>query len=408
MTLRGNRGTAVRARTSPAHRIAVAPLDQAITAPAGHVAVVPGAEVPLLALDLPAGLRGQAREQVARRQLRDRLGTGGDHIEMRPFFAPGDDDRWTRALVADAGALAGWRARAVGGCRAVLPDYLSLPTAPGLWSLDVTDDAVRVRLGPEDGFSAEPALAEVMLAQAFDAAAKDILPQAVLLTGRDTPARAALEAFAQARGLRVVGTADQVEALGLARPQCFAHGETRFDLRADPRAARARLRSQLLPWRWPAVLLLLALVLWSGAQAMAIRTLEAETRALRAGTEALVRQHFLPRAPLLDMRVQVAQVLARRQAAADAARGRVSPLRFFAAAAQVMTDAGAMPEDLSLSPQDGLEVALRLPDFASSDRLVADLRAAGFGVEMVEARAAQGTVGVRAELRLRPAEEGLQ
>ena len=61
--------------------------------PAGrHVVLVPGAEVPLLALDLPERLRGPAREDVARRQLRDRIGLDAARIEMRPFSPPGGGD----------------------------------------------------------------------------------------------------------------------------------------------------------------------------------------------------------------------------------------------------------------------------------------------------------------------------
>ncbi len=104
------------------------PLSRSRTAPRGHVALVPGALVPLLTLDLPDRLRGQVREQVARRQVRDQLGTQST-VEMRPFQLPGTAADWTRALVADADHLAGWRGAAGAGCRAVLPDYLALPAA---------------------------------------------------------------------------------------------------------------------------------------------------------------------------------------------------------------------------------------------------------------------------------------
>ncbi len=57
---------------------------------AGRIALVPGALAPLIALDLPEGLRGAAREQVARRQLRDLTGLGDDRLQMRPFHGPRD------------------------------------------------------------------------------------------------------------------------------------------------------------------------------------------------------------------------------------------------------------------------------------------------------------------------------
>ena len=109
------------------------------TAGGPHVLLVPGAEVPSLTLDLPGKLRGQAREDVARRQLRDRFGiedTGKDRgTEMRPLRAGGGADRFTRVLVADGARLDHWRSAAMDGCRDVLPDYLALPAARGLWPL---------------------------------------------------------------------------------------------------------------------------------------------------------------------------------------------------------------------------------------------------------------------------------
>ena len=76
--------------------------------PAGpHVAAIPGAEAPLLALDLPEKLRGMARERVAQRMLADRLAVPLEGLEIRPFARKGD--AWSRALVAEAARLEGWR-----------------------------------------------------------------------------------------------------------------------------------------------------------------------------------------------------------------------------------------------------------------------------------------------------------
>ena len=66
-----------------------------------HVAVVPGAQAPLLALELPDGLRGIARERVAQRQLVEQLSSRAEAFEMLPFLPKGAK-RWTRVLVADA------------------------------------------------------------------------------------------------------------------------------------------------------------------------------------------------------------------------------------------------------------------------------------------------------------------
>ena len=51
-----------------------------------HVAVVPGAQAPLLALELPDGLRGIARERVAQRQLVEQLSSRAEAFEMLPLL----------------------------------------------------------------------------------------------------------------------------------------------------------------------------------------------------------------------------------------------------------------------------------------------------------------------------------
>ncbi|MFZ5964845.1 type II secretion system protein GspL [Thalassococcus sp. BH17M4-6] len=367
--------------------------------PAGrHVALVPGAEVPLLALDLPERLRGPAREDVARRQLRDRIGMDAARIEMRPFPPPGGGDGWRRALVADAEALAGWRAQAGPGCRAVLPDYLGLPAAADLWSINVTSGSVQARLGLEDGFSADPDLARLMLDRALEEGDPPA-PKAVLLKGED----AGIGALFAARDIPVVSEAAALDPLGITAPQVLGHGEMSFDLRTDPRAARDRLRARVLPWRWPLLIGLLAAGLWGAAQVVGTRALEREIRAERAATLALVRENFVPTGPVLDVRTQVARALAARQDAARDWRGRVSPLTLLGQIARVVDDSGAVSEDYGFD-RDVWTVVLRLGDFAAAEALVSALREAGLQVEVADLRVSDGDSGVRAELQVRAGE----
>ena len=367
--------------------------------PAGrHVVLVPGAEVPLLALDLPERLRGPAREDVARRQLRDRIGLDAARIEMRPFSPPGGGDSWRRALVADAEALAGWRAQAGPGCRAVLPDYLGLPAAAELWSIEVTSGSVLARLGLEDGFSADPDLARLMLERALEDA-EPPAPRAVLLNGED----AGIAALFAARDIPVVTEAAALDPLGIAAPQVLGHGEMGVDLRTDPRAARDRLRARVLPWRWPLLIGLLAAALWGAAQGLGTRALEQEIRAERTATLALVRESFVPTGPVLDVRTQVARALAARQDAARDWRGRVSPLTLLGRIARVVDGSGAVSEDYGFD-RDLWTVVLRLGDFAAAEALVRDLRDAGLQVEVADLRVSDGDSGVRAELQVRAGE----
>ena len=87
---------------------------------ARQIGLVPGNEVPLLKVNLPRALRGHAREQVAERQMRDALASGGDVIEVRPFYRTERPDSWTRVLVSDCVLLEDWRRLAGADCRAQL------------------------------------------------------------------------------------------------------------------------------------------------------------------------------------------------------------------------------------------------------------------------------------------------
>ena len=81
---------------------------------AAFVALVPGERAPLLPLDLPDGLRGPARESVARRQVSDLLGLAGDEIELRPGHGGPDRGVWHSTMVVWTAEIATWRARFVG------------------------------------------------------------------------------------------------------------------------------------------------------------------------------------------------------------------------------------------------------------------------------------------------------
>lgn len=363
--------------------------------PGRHVVLVDGAEVPLLTLDLPAGLRGPAREDVARRQLRDRIGLVDGSVEMRPFFAPGAAEAWARVLVADGAQLAGWRAAAGAGCRAVLPDYLALPAAEGLWSVKIENGSVQARLGLEDGFSADPDLARRMLAQALEEEAV-ARPRAVLLSGAD----AGIAALMAAQDVPVVGSSEELRALDLPAPVVLGHGELGFDLRADPRAARDRLRARLRPWRWPVLFGLLAAALWGAAQVVGARAIEAELRAEQAATLALVRAHFVPTGPVLDVRTQVARALSAERDAARDWQGRVSALTLFGQVARIVEGSAAVPVEFAFD-RDVLTAVLRLGDFAAAETLVAALRANGLRVDVADLRVSDGESGVRAELQVR-------
>lgn len=362
-----------------------------------HVALVPGEEVPLIRLDLPAGLRGAARERVAQRQLTDMLGAGAAEVQMRPCALNGAADAWDRVLVADRARLARWRGEAGRRCQAVLPDYLALPVAEGLWTIASEEGRLRARFGPDDGATtSEPALC-LQAARLIEAGRR---PERVLRFGQPLPD---FEAQMAAAGIEVVTDAS---AAGLPPLRAFARGELRLDLRADPQAARSRLLRQVRAWRWPVLTGAVAAALWAAAQLTVIRATKEETVTLTAQTLRVTREVFVPEGPVLDVRVQIARALADRRATLRAETGEVSPLDLFSAAAPVIAGAGARPQSVSWEPSGGLRLVLEMADFAAVDALVEELAANDLRVTVEDARLAEDTGRVTAELDVRLPEQG--
>ncbi|WP_270725270.1 type II secretion system protein GspL [Shimia sp. Alg240-R146] len=352
------------------------------------VALVPGELIPVLPLDLPANLRGSTREQVARRQLCDSAALDPNTAEIRPFLLGGHGESWSHALVADRSDIAAWTKAAPTNCRAVLPDYLALPVEPDLWSLrhDADSNRVLARLGLNDGFAADPALARLLLERALEIGPA---PKSILWQGPDL---ATLTDLFDAAGLPLTQDA------GRAKP--FGHGELALDLRRDPFATRARLRRSVLPWRWPALVALLAAGVWATAQTLAIDALTTEKRAVQAHTLETVRSNFVPSGPVLDVRAQVSRALAETRSAALNTEDGLPPLTLFAATVDVISAPGITPERIEFRSEDGLRLLLEVTDFAASEALVSALRDSGLGVEVLRSEAGGDRDGVMLELQL--------
>ncbi|MDJ0827631.1 MAG: type II secretion system protein GspL [Rhodobacter sp.] len=357
-----------------------------------HLAVVPGAEAPLLPLDLPPKLRGIARERVAQRILTEHLGLPLEELEVRPFAVKGP---WTRAVVGAADRMQAWRARLGPGCLALLPDYLALPCAAGIWTVEADDAGVRARLGVGDGFSAEPDLAAALLAEA----AEREPPQAVLRLGAAEPA---VDAVLAGLNVPVVADAAALVEAGHEPPMRWVEAAGGIDLKDPPRADFDRLRGTLRRWRAPVAVAVLALAAYLGSVAVETGQLRAARDRDRGLAEALVRDHFVPAGPILDIR---AQVTAAVEAAAGPETGTVEtdPLVLFQTAAPFLTGDDIRLQTVAYRADTGLVAAVEIADFAGLDRLVADLRADRFEVELLESSARQGA-GVAARLRLLRAE----
>jgi general secretion pathway protein L len=367
--------------------------------PAGRfVALVPGEGAPLLPVSLPPALGGAARLAVARRQVHDRLGPAAAQLDLRPAPLGSPAQGWGAVLAADPADLARWRA-ALGPAQsralALIPDYLTLPQAPGLWVLAVAPDGrILARLGPADGFAAEAALAAMMLSR-HRARGPD--PRAVLVQDGPLP-----DVVAQA--LSGLPMADDPARLpqGLPRPERLALGETALDLRSDPgtRAAvlAARLRALVLPGALVAVGVAgLAVTLAREAGALRARAADMQAQTLDA-----VRRDFLPQGPIVDIPLQVDRALEQRRAAAQGS-APASALDVLHRAALGLADSGVIPQSLSVSRSGEGAADLLLPDFAALDRAVSALGAQGLVVGVARsATLADGQVGAGLTLTLSP------
>ncbi|MCL4189287.1 MAG: hypothetical protein KJZ85_16935 [Rhodobacteraceae bacterium] len=374
------------------------PLGAGLPLPRGpFVALVPGAEAPLLPVDLPAGLRGPAREAVARRALCDRLDRDAASLDLRPARLGGATDEWSALLVTDRAAAGRWRAEVAPAgrrCQAILPDYLALPAAPGVWTVAASAGAVAVRLGPSDGFAAEPALVAAALAEAF---ARGPAPAAVLRLG---PAEPAVDAVLTLQpGLVVAGSAAALPA-GVAPPRMLVHGERALDLARDPLAEAGRLAARLRRYAAALVMAAAGLGAWAAAEEIAARRDLAAAAARQAALADLVRRDFVPAGPILDVTLQVTRELERRRRAAAAAPA-LAPLALLRAAGGVLEASGVVLTSATLRGDGSIALDVEAAAFAELEAFAGALLAAGLAadVERLSAEAGgqvNGTVAVAA------------
>lgn len=352
-----------------------------------HVAVIPGTSLPLLPIALPDRLRGMARMRVAERHLIEQLSLPADDFEMHPYTAKGAKT-WARVLVTDADAAAAWRTSLGSGCIALLPDYLTLPTAPDVWSLDVQDGRVAARLGLEDGFCAEPDLALALLAAAP-------APKAILRLGDAEPA---LDDWLNARPLPIHTDEDAAKKAGhiLLR---WSEATGGINLKDPPSAIYDRLRARISRWRVPVIFGILAAVAWLGSVVLETTRYRQESARDQTRMMALVREHFVPSGPVLDVRAQVSAVMARAAEPVQTDAKVLPALTQFQIAGPVFASENIRLVSASFRQDTGLVTTVEASDFAALERVAAALQDAGFRVQQLDSRAQQ-TGGVVSRLRL--------
>ena len=362
------------------------PISETDKATGPHVALVPGEDAPLIRLTLPDGLRGAAREQVARRQTADMLGLAADVLDIRPFNSQ-DAGLWSRVLVTTPNQIGEWSRRAADtACSEILPDYLSLPAGGDVWVISLQSDRLLARLGPEDGFSGELQLARPQLALALQANP----PRAVLWQGSQDAE--ILTMFATAE-IPVLQKPSELAAMGLDEPVQLATGGV--NLRELAGAVQARRRARLARWRMPLVLAVLALGFWISAQWIAISRNDDFSRATRAATTTIVRQVFVPAGPILDIRTQVSRKTAGLMQRGDERSATLSPVTLLRRAAASLSGSGVRLQSASHRTGAGVELFVKVADFAALDRLAEALRASQLDVEMTSAASDEegGVVG---------------
>lgn len=356
------------------------------------VGLVSGMDAPLLPLDLPKGLKGQARERVAARQISGSSGDKLDHMELHPFAAKPHVTPWTHVIVAATDHVAKWREHFNGSaseCLAILPDYLTLPAAKDIWTIDVKEDIVCARLGLEDGFSCSTELATVMLSKA-------VPPKAVLRLGN---AFAPIDDLLIGLGVKVLKDPQEFKAASLPMPQRFSHDELLFDLGKDPKAAFDTMAHTIRLWRTPVILALIALLLWTVSVGITLRDINKKTRDVRVQTVADARHSLIPTGPVLDIRAQVTQALSARKSMASAAARNILPLDLLKTAAAIIHNTQGTLSTAAFAPSSGLMITLILPDFAALDHLTSALEDAKISVRIEQSSSAD-TGGVEAVLRL--------
>ncbi|MFN7002561.1 MAG: hypothetical protein ACK4NW_03895 [Roseinatronobacter sp.] len=369
------------------------------------VAMVPGELAPLIALDLPDAVRGAARETVGTREVLDKLALSPRQMDLRPAPLGVQGGAWQSMLLASPTDIANWR-HLTGdlgrNLRAILPDYLALPTSDGLWTVQTSSTAggtVQMRFGPRDGLSAEPELAALALQRAVRDGTN--LPRAVLLLGPALPViDAAFGPLQDAVPDLVVVTQAQDLPAAIAAPQRFAHGELALDLgfqRPDAQTAlRARLRGMMLP----VILLAIAGLVWAGGIFWDVQRLEADVAAQQERNIALTRSYFLPEGPLPNIELQVARVVADRRAASDAETADLSHgLSVMRLASDALAEADISVQAMRLQTDQSVVIDLVSPDFTRLEALIEAFRDIGLSV-VLDRSASEAEGGVLGTLTL--------
>ncbi|RCX31670.1 type II secretion system protein GspL [Thioalbus denitrificans] len=349
--------------------------------------LVPGERVWVTRVRLAARTRRQ-REAALPYALEERLADDVESLHCAPG-RPGADGSLPAAVVGRE-LMEAWLSRfAAAGLRVerLLPDCLALPLEPGAWSLWSEGGRTLVRTGPESGYVVDtPNLVHMLRTELHQETAA--APERIVLGGTAVPA---LAAELEALGIPVERFGPG-ELLPLLAPGASAP-KAPLDLLQGPFGRQERIGRRLRPWRLPAALAALWLVLLVAGKATALHQLRAERAALQAQIDALYLETFSDATRVVDARTQMSQRLERLRGA--------RPEGGFLGLLQLTADALGDRSGYRLQRvafDDGrMDLLLELPALQAVDTLRQRLAAAGLRAEVVSASAQ----GERVQARLR-------
>lgn len=349
-----------------------------------HVLAVPGTKAPLLPVDLPAAVTGEARLRVARQQIADRTGIPSDALAVLPFDAGVRGGAWDKAVAVDRSDLGAWAERSAAGCLAILPDYLTLEAEGDEVAIIGRSGMIIARLGEADGFAAPEGAAAIVLKHALE---RSRLTRAVI--GPGVPE--VVVAVVEAAGLQW-RRSDRIDLETVPRKL------SRHDLR---RALVVERSTGIGVWLTAAGLAVLAVGLWATSIYIETQAIDEELAAVRSRTEAVLRDGLLPAGPLLDIRAQLDRVLAER-AAVDDASGDLDGIELLSRTAGAVFRKGVEVVEIGLAGAE-LTLVVAAPDFALAEALVPELAEAGLAARAESLRAREDG-NVEARFFISPAE----
>ncbi len=277
------------------------------------------------------------------------------------------------------------------GCapQQALPETLALPWQEGQWTLQRGEAFDLLRTGPCSGLALEPAAMAWVLEHLGGTAMPEVVQCHGPLPAWPQPWQERLHA-ATAEAVQAVETAESAEAGQPSWPPPL-------NLLQGDFAPALPWRRWYRSWRWPALALILAVLLQFGVALVEQQQLRQQQEALREASEQLFRE-VVPHGVLVDPELQLRRLLPSSTAAAEP---RLMPLLFELVDAMSGRE-GVWLEQLAFSG-DALDIALHAAQADDAESILRQLRTRGLEVDLADPAAVGDATTLRLIVRGRPA-----